>query len=201
MTLDSLLQLANRYQLVLGSGSPRRVQLLGDMGVKFTQIIPDIDETPAPSEPPLEYAVRLAEEKAMWVARNIESNQIVLGSDTVVVLDDKVLGKPEDKADALRILATLSGKQHVVSTALALANNQTVLASGFESTKVLFNEVTEAQIKAYIESGEPMDKAGAYGIQGMGAFLVDRIEGNLDNVVGLPGALLESLAARILGHS
>jgi septum formation protein len=201
MTPDTLSQLTDRYQLVLGSGSPRRVKLLGEMGVKFSQIISEVDETQRPNEPPLEYAVRLAEEKARWVADKIDDNQIVLACDTIVVLDNEVLGKPTDKNDARHILSTLSGKQHVVSTALALADNQAVLASGYESTKVFFNAATEEQIREYIESGEPMDKAGAYGIQGMGAFLVDRIEGNLDNVVGLPGTLLKRLAAHILGHS
>lgn len=201
MTPDFLSQLADRYQLILGSGSPRRVKLLSEMGVKFSQIVSEVDETLRAGEPPLEYAVRLAEEKATWVADKVDGNQIVLACDTIVVLENEVLGKPTDKDDALRILSTLSGKQHVVSTALALANKEAVLSSGYESTRVYFNSVTEEQIREYIDSGEPMDKAGAYGIQGMGAFLVDRIEGNLDNVVGLPGTLLERLAARVLGHS
>ena len=109
-----------------------------------------------------------------------------------------MLGKPSDEEEAFRTLSTLASKQHTVCTALAVADRNGILASGYELTDVWFNKVSDRQIRDYIASGEPMDKAGAYGIQGMGAFLVDRLEGNLDTVIGFPRKLLESLAQRIM---
>ena len=194
MTPDPLVTLAARRPLVLGSRSPRRVQLLSEMGIKFRQAISQVDENPRPGEDPFACAVRLAEEKALDVARQLSSEEIVIGGDTVVVLDGAILGKPENRDHAIEILQLLSGKRHTVCTALALANRKRALCSGAERTEVYFNAVTFSQIEIYVASGEPMDKAGAYGIQGMGGFLVDRIEGNLDNVVGLPRTLLICLA-------
>ena len=198
MTNKWLKQLAERYKLVLGSGSPRRVRLLGEIGVPFEQIIPEVSEDRLAGEPPYEFAERIAGEKAAWVAERAAGEAIVLGCDTIVVLGDQLLGKPTDESDALRILTGLSGRQHVVCTGVALARQGSVVASGYELTKVFFNTVTERQLTDYIASGEPMDKAGAYGIQGMGAFLVDRIDGPLDNVIGLPRLLLDNLAERLL---
>ena len=198
MTAKWLKQLAERYRLVLGSGSPRRVRLLGETSVSFEQIIPEISEVCRHEERPYDFAERIAGEKALWVAERTEADAIVLGCDTIVVLGEELLGKPTDEADAMRILTSLSGQQHVVCTGVALARRGSVITSGYELTKVYFNTVTERQLKEYIESGEPMDKAGAYGIQGMGAFLVDRIDGRLDNVIGLPCLLLDNLAKRLL---
>lgn len=189
--------LFGRRQLVLGSGSPRRVALLTDMGISFTQVIPKLEEKPRWHEEPFGYAQRQARTKARWVAQQAEPQQIVLSSDTVVVLGDRILGKPNDKAEAFEFLSSLAGKQHVVCTAIALADSRGLMTSGFETTDVFFNDVSREEIEKYIASGEPMDKAGAYGIQGMGAFLVDRIEGNLDNVIGLPRVLLNELAERV----
>jgi septum formation protein len=197
---DSLRQLAARYELILGSRSPRRVSLLEELRLPFTQIIPDLEEDRRLGEHPYDYARRLAEDKARLVGRNTTPQQIVLGCDTVVVMGDCVLGKPADTEEALRTLTALSGKKHVVCTALALARGETVLASGYELTTVVFNSVTAEQIRNYIATGEPMDKAGAYGIQGMGSFLVDSTEGNLDNVVGLPRTLLERLAGEVISR-
>ncbi|MFH1741541.1 MAG: Maf family protein [bacterium] len=194
MTTDAIIALARNRRLVLGSRSPRRVQLLTELGVVFRQAISEIDETQQLGEDPFRYAVRLAEYKALDVARLCNPDEIVIGGDTVVVLEGIILGKPSNRDEAVRTLLRLSGKRHTVCTALALANNTGVLCSGAESTEVYFNRVTNEQVEKYVDTGEPMDKAGAYGIQGMGAFLVDRIEGNLDNVVGLPRALLDSLA-------
>jgi septum formation protein len=157
-------------------------------------VISDIEEARRPNEAPFDFGVRMAEEKAAAVAAGCEPDEIVLAGDTIVVLGETILSKPKDGTDAVRILTTLSGERHTVGTALALADCQRILASGIETTEVFFNTVTRQQIEEYIDSGEPMDKAGAYGIQGMGAFLVDRIEGNLDNVVGLPLKLLNTLA-------
>lgn len=172
--------------------------MLSAIGINFVQRIPDIEENPCPGEPPYEYAVRLAEEKALEIAVGCEANDIVLGCDTIVVLGDQVLQKPTDRDDAHRLLSELSGKHHVVCSALALAGQTGLLTSGYELTTVYFHDVTPRQISDYILSGEPMDKAGAYGIQGMGSFLVDRIEGNLDTVVGLPRSLLDRLAGDVL---
>jgi septum formation protein len=193
-----LRQLATQYELVLGSSSPRRLQLLGETGVPFTQKIPALEEERLPHEPPFEYALRLARDKAARIGERSTNHQAILGCDTVVALGDETLEKPVDPDDAFRILSTLSGRKHVVCTGLALFAGGRICASDYELTDVLFSAVTPQQIRDYIVTGEPMDKAGAYGIQGMGAFLVDSINGNLDNVVGLPRQLLERLAHETL---
>lgn len=198
MMLERLKQLTERYQLALGSGSPRRVRLLREAGVTFEQIVPEISEDRRPEERPCDFAERIAGEKALWAAERTQPEAIVLGCDTIVVLRDQLLSKPTDEADAMRILSSLSGQQHVVCTGVALARRGHIVASGYELTKVFFNLVDDQKLREYIASGEPMDKAGAYGIQGMGAFLVDRIEGRLDNVIGLPRLLLDDLAERLL---
>ncbi len=200
MTVDNLRLLAQRCKLILGSGSPRRLHLLREAGVAFEQVVPEIEEHSSSNEHPYEFAERLACEKALWVAEQVDPEAVVIGCDTVVVLDNRPLGKPVDESDALAILKSLSGRQHVVCTAVALAGAGKAVISGYELTKVYFNEVSESQITEYIRTGEPMDKAGAYGIQGMGAFLVDRIEGQLDNVIGLPRLLLDNLAGVFLNQ-
>jgi nucleoside triphosphate pyrophosphatase len=197
MNNNHLKKLSTKREIILGSGSPRRVSLLTEMGISFTQIIPDVEEYNIKNEKPFQYALDLAELKGGWVAKRIKPDQIAISCDTIVVLNNKVLGKPQDKENAFEILSQLSGQNHVVCTAVAFVDRNGILSSGFEITDVFFNHVTSEQIKAYIDSGEPMDKAGAYGIQGMGAFLVDRIKGNLDNVIGLPSQLLEELAEKI----
>ncbi len=190
--------MAAKRSLVLGSRSPRRVRLLGEIGVAFDQIIPEIEEERAEGESPYPFAQRLAEDKARWVAALANGSQVVIGCDTIVVLEGAVLGKPTDKSDALATLSRLSGRPHVVCTGVALAVDGTVACSGYSCTDVFFNAVTTEQLATYIETGEPMDKAGAYGIQGMGAFLVDRIEGDLDTVIGLPRNLLDTLAGQVM---
>ncbi|MEW6413506.1 MAG: Maf family protein [Candidatus Zixiibacteriota bacterium] len=199
MTYKFINQLANKYEIILGSGSPRRVALLRETGVSFSQIVPNLEEQQLEGEQPFTYAERLAQDKALLICRKLGENQAVISCDTIVVLEGRVLGKPLDKYDAFNILTLLSGKKHVVCTALAVADRRGILTSGYETTNVFFNHVSPEQIKDYIASGEPMDKAGAYGIQGMGAFLVDSIEGNLDTVIGFPRELLERLASRIVG--
>ena len=194
MTPDALLQLAQSHPLVLGSASLRRYQLLLKTGVAFRQEAPHVDEQLRQGEDPFTFAQRVAEEKAIAVAANCRPEEIILGGDTIVVLRGRVLGKPSDPSDAVETLELLSGQQHTVGTALALALRDRLLASGIETTRVFFNRVSREQIVEYVASGEPLDKAGAYGIQGMGAFLVDRIEGSLDTVIGLPLTLLNDLA-------
>jgi septum formation protein len=198
MTTPHLSDLAARFELILGSGSPRRVRLLAETGVPYRQVIPQVDETAQPGEPPLDYAVRLARSKAEAVSQRLGRNSVVLGCDTIVILDDAILEKPVDEPDAFRILSLLSGQRHRVCTSAALAHSGATLVSGCDVTDVYFNEVTPEQILEYIATGEPMDKAGAYGIQGQGGFLVDRIEGSLDTVIGLPRKLLDELAANAL---
>lgn len=198
MTYDALTELAGKVSLILGSSSPRRVELLTDAGVSFTQIRPEINEEQIPGEPPHEFALRLAQEKALSISAGLDRGEIVIGCDTIVVLGNEILGKPKDADDALIILSKLSGQQHVVCSAIAFCRGDEIIGSGFDATIVRFNEVTSERLTRYIATGEPLDKAGAYGIQGMGAFLVDSIEGNLDTVIGLPRRLLDGLATKVL---
>jgi len=192
-------ELARRNELILGSRSPRRKSLLEEIPVPFEQIIPRLEEKRLDHEEPYDFACRLAEDKALSIAQGLTDRQIVLGCDTIVVLDGDVLGKPANRNDALDILMRLVGNRHTVCTALALASNKGLLASAYALTEVFFNPVSRDQLEEYIGTGEPMDKAGAYGIQGMGGFLVDRIEGSLDNVIGLPRDLLDDLAEGVIG--
>lgn len=198
MAYPNLKRLAELRPIVLGSGSPRRLQLLQETGISFRQIIPDIHESPDPNEQPYAFAKRLAEDKARAVTDRVSQREIVIGCDTIVVLEEVILGKPAHEAEAFEILSRLSGKRHVVCSAVAMVEPGRLLASDYELTTVSFNEVTAEQIRGYISTGEPMDKAGAYGIQGMGSFLVDTFEGNLDTVVGLPRVLVERLAGEVL---
>ncbi len=197
MTCNNLRILSRKKEIILGSASPRRLKLLGETGISFRQIISDIKESNFTSGDPFEHALSLAKMKAMSVSTAARPDKLVIGADTIVVLDNQLIGKPADKNEAREILLRLSGKKHVVCTALALACSTELLASGYELTDVYFNLVSEEAIVDYVNSGEPMDKAGAYGIQGKGGFLVDRIEGELDNVIGLPRSLLDKLAGEV----
>ena len=198
MKYSHIRQLAQRRKLVLGSGSPRRVALLKELGITFTQVIPVLEERQKQGEPAFQFARRLAEDKALSVAKQTNADHLVIGCDTIVVLNDSILQKPRDESDAFEILINLAGRKHIVCTALALVERERLFAVDHELTEVYFNPVTARQIRDYIATGEPKDKAGAYGIQGMGAFLVDRINGNLDNVIGLPRMLLNSLAEEVI---
>ncbi|HEX2897089.1 MAG TPA: Maf family protein [candidate division Zixibacteria bacterium] len=197
MTFRNLTLLANARNIILGSASPRRVELLRETGIKFRQLISDVSEHDDHDGNPFFHARKLAEEKAVSVAKKVGPQDLVIGADTIVVLENKIMGKPTDKKDAAKILKELSGKKHTVCTALAFADSNELMISGYDLTDVYFNHVTEERIEEYIETGEPMDKAGAYGIQGMGGFLVDRIEGELDTVIGFPRLLLERLSGEV----
>jgi septum formation protein len=184
----------SRESLVLASGSPRRRELLADLGLDF-EVVPSRAEEPVPTpgEYPTEYALRMAKLKTMEVAAR-HPGRTVLGADTIVVLDSWIMGKPADETDALAMLNALSGRTHQVITAfcLVLPNGET--SSRFVATEVDMRTSGEAELKAYIATGEPMDKAGAYAIQGIGTFLVTAIRGSYTNVVGLPLArVLEEL--------
>ena len=186
--------------LVLASASPRRRELLAQLGMrdeqfKFDVLAADIDETHIEGETARVFVERLAIEKAQaGLALYGQPDAVVLGSDTIVVLDEHILGKPKDEADAKNILEQLSGRQHSVMTAVAVTNGTQTLSTLVE-TKVQFCGLTEQDILAYIATGEPMDKAGAYGIQGLGGCFVQGIEGSYSAVVGLP--LVETRALLI----
>jgi len=174
--------------LVLASASPRRQKLLRSAGITFEVQPADIPEDPLPGEAAKECAERLAREKALAVARQ-RPQDCVLGADTVVVVNGEILGKPCDAADAARMLRRLSGREHQVITGVCLAvSSQCSVAS--ETTSVTMSEISEKEISDYIASGEPMDKAGAYAIQGIASRWIPRIEGDYSNVVGLPVALV-----------
>jgi septum formation protein len=174
--------------LVLASASPRRQELLRNAGISFEVQPAHIPEDSLPGEDPCDCAERLAREKAMAIAR-LRPGDPVLGADTVVVVEGQNLGKPVDAADAARMLRMLSGRQHQVITGVCLvAGGQWAVAS--ETTSVTMSKISDQEIAHYVASGEPMDKAGAYAIQGLASRWIPRIEGDYSNVVGLPIALV-----------
>jgi len=176
----------NTAELILASGSPRRRAYLEDLGLSFCVIAADITETILEAETPAAYVERMAREKAASVGRKYFDRWIV-AADTVVCLGDRVLGKPKDKKDAIEMLLRLSGQEHMVHTGVCLLNKSlTVCDIRVVSSRVIFWNYAEDVVRAYVDSGEPMDKAGSYGIQGKGAFLVREIHGSYSTVVGLP---------------
>jgi septum formation protein len=185
-------------RLILASASPRRKRLLKQIGLDFDVLPSSVPETWEENTSPPEIALRLAREKAEAIAGNLPSG-VVIGADTLVVLEGRILGKPQNPDEAFRFLRKLSGRSHDVITAVVLldAESGRVLAD-VEVTRVFFREVSDQEIHAYIASGEPMDKAGAYGIQGRGVLFVKRIEGCYTNVVGLPLGKLGEMLTRIL---
>ena len=177
-------------KIILASNSPRRRELLTQIGLSFTVSPADVDESILPGESPEAYAVRVALDKARTAAVRAREG-IVIAADTIVVIGDSILGKPADAKEAAGMLAMLAGKEHRVVTALAVMDAVTTKSVTRTSvTMVWFRDLTRREIDAYVATGEPMDKAGAYGIQERGALLVDRIEGCYSNVVGLPLSLL-----------
>jgi len=178
-------------RVVLASSSPRRRQLLDLIGIAHEVRPANIDETMRAREAPRRHAERLAREKATKVATR-DPDLITIGADTVVVINRTVLGKPRDEAEAIDMLSQLSGREHTVITAVAVARGKK-LRSAIEEVQVRFRRLRDDEIKAYVATGEPMDKAGAYGIQGYGATIVDCIEGDYFAVMGLPLARLTSL--------
>jgi len=189
-------------RVVLASSSPRRRELLSMIGIPHDVLPAGIDERYLPEEDPPAHAERLAREKAAAVASRV-AGALVIAADTIVVVDGDVLGKPRGRAEAAAMLRRLSGRSHTVHTAVAIRYGNRE-ASGVESPCVTFRALDDGQIAAYIDTGEPMDKAGAYGIQGFGATLVTRIEGDYFAVMGLPlqrtVALIESLGVAYQFH-
>lgn len=173
--------------LYLASASPRRRELLAQIGVSFVTRVQPIDETPLPAEAPAAYVERLALAKAQAVFTTLDDRHdaVVLGSDTAVVLDGRILGKPVDREDALATLAALSGREHQVLTAVALVSDSRAEARVVTST-VRFKPLDRTQLEAYWATGEPRDKAGSYGIQGLAAVFVSQMQGSYSAVVGLP---------------
>ncbi len=182
--------------LVLASKSPRRQQILRDAGIPFIVRAADVPEERQPGESPTDYVRRLAEQKAFAVPKL--PGEVVLGADTTVAIDDHVLEKPRDTADAMRMLTLLSGREHAVITGICLrAQGRKIVDT--VTTRVRFVPLTPEELEAYAASGEPMDKAGAYGIQGLASKFIDRIEGDYFNVVGLPVALVYRRLKEIAG--
>jgi len=182
-------------KVVLASSSPRRHELLRLIGVEHDVIPADADESHAPGEKPEAHAERLARTKARAVAAD-RPHSLVIGADTIVVVDQHILGKPRDVADAARMLRILSNRTHVVMTAVAVSFAGRT-ASLVEKVTVTFRDLTDDEIARYIATGEPMDKAGAYGIQGYGATIVRRIEGDYFAVMGLSLVRLVELMAEL----
>jgi septum formation protein len=178
-------------RVVLASGSPRRRDLLNLVGIAHDVRPANIDESMRARENPRRHAERLAREKATAVATR-DPNLITIGADTIVVVNRKVLGKPKDKAQAAAMLKQLSGREHTVVTAVAVSRGKK-LRSAVEEVQVKFRRLRDDEIDAYIATGEPMDKAGAYGIQGYGATIVECVEGDYFAVMGLPLARLVAL--------
>ena len=170
-------------RIILASQSPRRRELLSLVGIPHEVVPADIDESVLPHESPASHTERLARSKAETIALR-EPAAVIIGSDTIVVLDGDILGKPVDAADARGMLERLSGRTHTVLTAVAVAHRGRTV-SGVESVEVTFRPLSGPQIEAYIATGEPMDKAGAYGIQGYGAVIVERVHGDYFAVMGL----------------
>ena len=172
-------------KLILASGSPRRRQLLSGTGLSFGLAESGVEERRQPQERAREYALRMAQTKALAVARQ-HHDSIVLGADTVVECEAEILEKPVDAADAQRMLTMLAGRGHRVITAFAVAHGSHLIETEAVESEVFFRPLSETEIRDYIASGEPFDKAGAYGIQGIGGGFISRVDGPRDNVMGLP---------------
>jgi septum formation protein len=188
-------------QLILASASPRRQILLQQAGIVFRKQVAEIDETPLDNEAAEDYVMRLALEKARAVRQHSDTGGLpVLGADTAVVVDGRLLGKPESLAHAREMLELLSGREHQVMTAVALVREREAVQ--LSMSRVWFRPLSEKEIDAYWRTGEPQDKAGAYAIQGVGAIFIERLEGSYTGVMGLPlyetGQLLQDFDIHVL---
>ncbi|MBD3170526.1 MAG: septum formation protein Maf [candidate division Zixibacteria bacterium] len=185
-------------RILLASTSPRRKKVLELLGLDFDVYKPRIDETPPAGVLPSDYAEAMAVKKVKNALENDVNNRVIIGADTVVILGERILGKPADEAEAAKMLRSLRGKEHIVITAVAMNIKKAgKVIFSHESTRVLFKRFTDEHLYEYIDSGEPLDKAGSYGIQGMGSVLVEKINGELDNVIGFP---LNCLAKMLLSQ-
>ncbi|EGO64411.1 Maf family protein [Acetonema longum] len=178
--------------IILASSSPRRRQLLEQVGLSFTVVTSEVEEKNCQGSSPAQTATLLAEKKALAVAAKAEADDIVIGADTIVVVDNQVFGKPDHPSQAREMLHILSGRCHQVMTGIAVVKGKSVW-SDVQVTQVIFRNLKPDEIERYIASGEPADKAGGYAIQGLGVLLVEKIEGCYTNVVGLPLVTLSRL--------
>ena len=182
--------------LILASASPRRAELLRNAGIEFRVVPPDVPEIRRPLELPLDYCRRLATEKAQAIAPQYPGDA-VLGADTIVVIDGEILGKPADADEARAMLRRLSGRVHEVMTGVCLVIEGRQIVEA-ETTRVHMTEISEEEIEAYVRDGEPMDKAGAYAIQGIASRWIPRVEGCYFNVVGLPMPRVYAMLQRLV---
>lgn len=189
-----------KEKIVLASKSPRRAEILRAVDWEFEAVAANIDETRRESEDAVSYVKRLARAKAKTVAEKISNRGLVLGADTVVVIDGEILGQPRDDDDARRMLKLLNGKWHEVVTGVALirGGNRPGVVVDHETTRVRFCDMSAHEIDWYVSTGEPRDKAGAYAIQGRGALFIEEIQGDYFNIVGLPMRLLYELMSDTL---
>lgn len=179
--------------IILASGSPRRQELLGRMGITdFTVRVPEVEESYPAGLSPEETVCYISREKSDAARLLCDENELIITADTMVFLDDKRLGKPKDEAQALEMLTALAGRRHMVCTGVTVRRGNVILTRA-QSTDVYFRPATERELRAYIRTGEPMDKAGAYGVQGKGSLLVRRIDGDFFNVMGLPVEMLAEM--------
>lgn len=187
--------------IILASGSPRRRELLTQMGLSFRVLVSDADETADKALPPAEQVSLISRRKAEAVAAEAGPDALVIAADTIVALDGEVMGKPHSREEAVQMLARLQGKTHQVYTGLTLQEGSRT-ETCVECTAVTFRPMTAAEIQAYVATGEPMDKAGAYGIQGFGGMFVEGIQGDYFNVMGLPicrlGKVLQSFGVEVM---
>jgi septum formation protein len=199
------LSASTRPTLILGSASPRRKDLLTTVGLTFQVLVPEVEEKPRPGEAPLAYALRNAREKSEWIRSRVArepakhpEGAIVISADTIVVLDDAILEKPRDRAHAVEMLALLQGRTHTVISGVTLASALVPLPKEETfavTTEVELKPMSPSEIAAYVQTGEPLDKAGGYAAQGIGSYMVRSIRGSYANVVGLPVAeVVERLA-------
>jgi len=183
-------------KIVLASQSPRRRQLLGQMGLEFTTQSPEIDEAAFQGRDARDLVQILSREKARWIAGQVDPETLVIGADTVVVRDGEILGKPKGEEEARAMLASLSGRTHQVCTGVTVCRGDKVLTQ-VEETQVTFRPLTDQEIRQYVSTGEPMDKAGAYGAQGYASLFVEGITGDFFNVMGLPLCRLGKMLAEV----
>jgi septum formation protein len=174
-------------KLVLASSSPRREKLFRKLGLDFNIISPNVVEEPTNGESPVEYVLRISLEKALTVAAALEHKHIVIGADTIVVCDGDILGKPEDEEEAKSMLMRLSGRYHEVMTGLSIVKSKSeIMHIEYVKSMVKFKSLNPNEIEEYVNTKEPLDKAGGYAAQGIGAFMIEEIQGSFTNIVGLP---------------
>lgn len=190
--------------LILASASPRRQELLRGLGLSFTVQTADIDETMNPALGAAEEVARVSRKKAEAVLSGAPEDAVVIAADTIVCIDDRILGKPESEADAAKMLRTLSGRKNQVRTGVTVCSHKTS-ATQVVTTDVCFRPLSEEEIRAYVATGEPMDKAGSYGIQGLASIFVEELHGDYFNVMGLPlcalSQMLRQFGIAILGSN